>query len=475
MLLQDLEISPEFVAWLLIVVSLITILGVVVFYIFSGDRIQLVAKKRKRAIILFSILPGSILYILTSVFVLWVDSISSVAGIPIDIVNFTLGADNQGGTWLNFMFSALLLSILTAMILKQLSYQSIDLNYFRQQDHSTEEKSEILRTEKLHVHYPIYGGFLKRVIGYVKAVNGVSFNINRGETLGLVGESGCGKSTIAKAILGLIDKNEGEIQFNGEALTLPLPNHLRQQIQIVFQDPDASLNPRMKIVDIVGEPLRNLMGMTNKDEIRDVVFQLLQKVSLKREHLDRHPHEFSGGQKQRITIARALACNPRLIILDEPTSALDVSVQAGILNLLKDLQQDYGYGFLFITHNLSVVNHIADNVAVMYLGRFVEYGPVDEIFSTPMHPYTQALLSARTEVNYEHTDDRIILQGEVPSPINPPSGCTFHPRCNYKTCSEKCNSIPPKAFKYGDQHIVWCYQLENDCEEVDDDYFILKR
>ena len=214
--------------------------------------------------------------------------------------------------------------------------------------------------------------------------------------------------------------------------------------------------------------------MTNKDEIREKVSALLQKVSLKHEHLQRYPHEFSGGQKQRITIARALACNPRLIILDEPTSALDVSVQAGILNLLKKLQKDFDYGFLFITHNLSVVNHIADNVAVMYLGRFVEYGPVDGIFNQPIHPYTQALLSARTEICIDHEDTRIILQGEVPSPINLPSGCTFHPRCSYKNCSEKCTSIAPKASKYGEQHLVWCYNLDKACEEVEDNYLIVK-
>lgn len=214
----------------------------------------------------------------------------------------------------------------------------------------------------------------------------------------------------------------------------------------------------MKVVDILSEPYRNLMGITDKDILRDKALALLNQVSMKREHLDRFPHEFSGGQKQRIVIARALASNPKLIILDEPTSALDVSVQAQILNLLKDLQSNYGYGYLFITHNLSVVHHIADNIAVMYLGKLVEYGKVDEIFENPKHPYTKALLSARSEIDPEHKIKRIILEGEVPSPINPPRGCPFHPRCSFKDSQlELCENKYPGKIQINEDHSVWCH------------------
>ncbi len=460
-MLLRVDISPNLLASILFIVSLLAILGVVVFIVNWGDRMQLVSPKIIWKISGLSILIGYIFYIIVFIFVMWVDSITVFLGIPIDLENFTF-ADGEGGgsTWSRFLLIALILSIITILVLKRFSYRTIDLHQFQRQNHGIQTESDLLSIKNLKVFYPVYGGLIKHVVAYVKAVNGISFNIKAGETLGLVGESGCGKSTVANAILGLVPINEGKILLDGEILPEKFPNHIRQQIQIVFQDPDASLNPRMKVIDIIAEPLRNLLGITNKDELRERVLQLLEKVSLKREHLDRHPHEFSGGQKQRIIIARALACDPKLIILDEPTSALDVSVQAQILNLLKDLQNEFGYGFLFITHNLSVVHHIADNIAVMYLGKFVEYGTVDEIFKNPLHPYTKALISARSDIDFDHKFERIVLEGEVPSPINPPSGCAFHPRCTFKCEELNCTSVAPKAYKYDDHHTVWCHQFD---------------
>ena len=254
----------------------------------------------------------------------------------------------------------------------------------------TEEEKErevIISAKNLKTYYPIYGGLFKRKIGEVKAVDGVTFNLYKRETLGLVGESGCGKTTIGNTILNLVPATSGELYFNETRMeNKNFTQDLRKKIQMVFQDPDASLNPRWKIVNIIGEPLKILMGMKRRKAIRARVLELLETVSMKPEHLDRYPHEFSGGQKQRIVIARALACNPEVMILDEPTSALDVSVQAQILNLLKDLQQRFDLSFLFITHDLSVVQHIADRIAVMYLGKFVETGTIDEVFYNPTHP-----------------------------------------------------------------------------------------
>jgi len=260
-------------------------------------------------------------------------------------------------------------------------------------------------------------------------------------------------------ILGLVDKNVGMIYFHNKPIPETYTSYLRQKIQIVFQDPDASLNPRMKVVDIIAEPLRNLLGITKKPEIRSHVLKLMEEVSLKREHLDRYPHEFSGGQKQRIIIARALACNPELIILDEPTSALDVSVQAQILNLLKDLQAVYGYGYLFITHNLAVVNHIADRIEVMYLGRIVEEGNTDQIFKNPSHPYTKALLASRSEIDPFNQKISFVIQGEVPSPINPPSGCPFNPRCSSDARTKNCELNVPHKIKIDDDHYIWCSEF----------------
>ena len=351
---------------------------------------------------------------------------------------------------------SLVFSVIFSLIIKSVYLKRIPLGQIRELS-KLEQGKILLEINDLKVYYPLVGGLLKRQFGAVKAVDGVDLVIKTGETLGLVGESGCGKSTLAKAILGLVDIEEGEIEFNEIIISKDeYSKFLRQKIQIVFQDPDASLNPRMKVVDIISEPLKNLLGITKKKELRKHVLRLLEEVSLKKEHLDRYPHEFSGGQKQRIIIARALACNPELIILDEPTSALDVSVQAQILNLLKDLQRTYGYGFLFITHNLSVVNHIADQVAVMYLGRIVELGTKKQIFAKPTHPYTQALLMSRIRVDPDSKDIKFVIDGEVPSPIAPPPGCHFNPRCVSDARTKECEFEAPHQMKIEEGHYIWC-------------------
>jgi len=340
----------------------------------------------------------------------------------------------------------------------------------------------ILSVRNLKTYFPILGGMFKRTIGVVKAVDGVSFDLHKNETIGLVGESGCGKTTIGNTILNLIKPESGEIFFKNQRLIAPrnsLSNlfrkrtsvsdtdlqytkRFRKKIQMVFQDPDSSLNPRWKIVDIIGEPLKILEGVRKKREIRRRVLELLETVSMKAEHLDRYPHEFSGGQKQRIVIARALASNPEIIILDEPTSALDVSVQAQILNLLKDLQKRFGLSYLFITHDLSVVQHIADTVQVMYLGKFVEGGTITEVFYNPTHPYTKALLSARPTFDPGSKRNRVILEGDVPSPVNPPSGCTFHPRCYEKENHEGCDLNLPQRVDLGGQHYMICNPVRDE-------------
>ena len=322
------------------------------------------------------------------------------------------------------------------------------------------DKNALLSLDNVSISYPVFGGIFQRQVGEVKAVQHVSLNIYPGQTLGLVGESGCGKTTIGKGVLGLVPIKSGQIFFRDGRIDQGLTQKDRQKIQMVFQDPDASLNPRMKIVDIIGEPLRNLMGMTKKLEMRREVLNLLEQVSLKREHLDRFPHEFSGGQKQRIVIARALACNPDVIVLDEPTSALDVSVQSQILNLLEDLQKEFDLAYLFITHDLSVIHHVGANVAVMYLGHIVEKGNIADIFYDPKHPYTQALLSARPAVNEEEKQQQIILKGEVPSPVNPPSGCAFNPRCFSKTDDMPCTIDSPELMDLSDTHSVACHLFD---------------
>ncbi len=359
------------------------------------------------------------------------------------------------------MIVAIIVSIAVSLVLKIIYLKRIPMGELRELT-KLEHGKTLLQVNDLKVHYPLIGGVLKRQIGAVKAVDGVNLTVNTGETLGLVGESGCGKSTLAKAILGLVEIEEGNIKFRDINIDEKYSSYLRQKIQIVFQDPDASLNPRLKVVDIISEPLINILGITKKSELRKHVLKLLEEVSLKREHLDRYPHEFSGGQKQRIVIARALACNPELIILDEPTSALDVSVQAQILNLLKNLQKTYGYGFLFITHNLSVVNHIADQVAVMYLGRIVEIGSRKQIFARPTHPYTQALLYSRIKVDPDSQDIKYVIEGEVPSPINPPSGCHFNPRCVSDARTKECEFDTPHRMEVGENHYIWCINPPKD-------------
>jgi len=472
------------------------------------------------------------------------------------------------------------------------------------------KKYIILSAKNLKTYYPVFGGILKRTIGYVKAVDGVTFNLYKRETLGLVGESGCGKTTIGNTILNLVPATSGEIIFKDRSIVIgisqkktiykemrknkpirdysivpfiqialflfesffsrakshvkniyrkikntmnpktqktisrvtipflsllslslslffslfslislslsllsfsslsilfslssfslslsllsllypslsslslslplsffkrnyinamkvfnPYDKEIRKKIQIVFQDPDSSLNPRWKVVNIIGEPLRILLGMKKRRDIRRRVLELLETVSMKREHLDRYPHEFSGGQKQRIVIARALACNPEIIILDEPTSALDVSVQAQILNLLKDLQLKFNLSYMFITHDLSVIQHIGDRIVVMYLGKFVETGTVEEVFFNPQHPYTKALLSARPTFDPSSKQKRIILEGDVPSPINPPAGCPFHPRCREKGKHIRCGIEEPRKIYLGGDHYIYCLPFKDE-------------
>ncbi|MBL0385270.1 dipeptide ABC transporter ATP-binding protein [Tumebacillus sp. ITR2] len=299
-----------------------------------------------------------------------------------------------------------------------------------------------------------YYGTRKEV---VKAVDDVSFAVQEGETLGIVGESGCGKSTTGRAILRLIEPTEGEVFFQGQLLTSLKGDALRKarrDLQIVFQDPYASLNPRMTIGSILEEPLK-VHGIGNASERKAKVNKLLQTVGLTEAHFDRYPHEFSGGQRQRIGIARALITQPKLIIADEPVSALDVSIQSQILNLMKDLQEEFQLTYLFISHDLSVVRHISDRVGVMYLGRLVELAPKKGMYETPLHPYTQALLSAVPHPNPSEKRERIVLTGDVPSPANPPSGCAFHTRC--QACMDVCKTERPALKETADGHFVACH------------------
>ena len=318
----------------------------------------------------------------------------------------------------------------------------------------THAAQPLLQVVGLKVHFPIRRGFIQRTVGQVRAVDGVSLSIQAGRTLALVGESGCGKTTVGKALLQLIEPTAGSIVLGGERITAKNAATLRRQAQMVFQDPFSSLNPRMRVADILLEGM-DALGVGEARQRRDAVSRLLNQVGLPDDAGGRYPHAFSGGQRQRIAIARALAVSPRLVICDEPTSALDVSVQAQILNLLKDLQQDLGLAYLFITHNLAVVDYLAHAVAVMYLGRIVEYGAAGDIMRAPRHPYTRALVSAVPRIELQAGKDIIHLAGDQPSPLNPPEGCHFHPRCPH--ASEVCRQSYPEQTELGGGRWVRCH------------------
>ncbi|MCY0878654.1 MAG: dipeptide ABC transporter ATP-binding protein [Firmicutes bacterium] len=315
----------------------------------------------------------------------------------------------------------------------------------------------LLSVRNLTKYFPITGGLFSRTVGHVKAVDGVSFDIRRGETLGLVGESGCGKTTTGRAVLRLVEPTSGQVFFEGRDI-VPLPKRemraLRREMQIVFQDPFGSLNPRMSVGEILEEPLI-IHRVGNRQERQQRVRELLDVVGLASYHIRRYPHEFSGGQRQRIGIARALALNPKLVVADEPVSALDVSIQSQILNLMEDLQREFGLTYLFIAHGLNVIRHISDRVGVMYLGAMVEIADADEIYRQPLHPYTEALFSAIPIPNPTVKRERIILQGDVPSPVNPPSGCRFHTRC--PIAQEQCRVERPALKESRPGHWVACH------------------
>jgi oligopeptide/dipeptide ABC transporter ATP-binding protein len=324
----------------------------------------------------------------------------------------------------------------------------------------SESTPPLLQVTGLKKYFPVRSGIFSRVSAWVKAVDDVSFHLRQGETLGLVGESGCGKTTVGRSILRLMEPTAGTIIFEGGDLLSLSPKELRQtrrRMQIIFQDPYSSLNPRMTIGAIVAEPLK-IHQIAKGKALQEQVDQLFTRVGLRPEHQSRYPHEFSGGQRQRVGIARALALNPKFIVCDEAVSALDVSIQAQILNLLRDLQKEFHLSYLFITHDLNVVQYLADRIAVMYVGKLAEVAPAEDLFATPKHPYTQALLSANPVPDPTAPPKRILLPGDVPSPLNPPSGCRFHPRC--PEVMDVCKTVEPQLIHIGPPergHQVWCH------------------
>ncbi len=323
------------------------------------------------------------------------------------------------------------------------------------------EKDNILEVSHLKKYFPVKGGMFGGVTGNVKAVDDVSFTIKRGTTMGLVGESGCGKSTTGRTILRLIEKTDGTVLFNGEDINNASRKRLRElrtKMQIIFQDPYSSLSPRLPIGEIIGEAVRE-HNLIPKEQYNDYITQVMLNCGLQEYHKDRYPHEFSGGQRQRICIARALALKPEFIVCDEPVSALDVSIQAQIINLLKDLQEKMNLTYLFISHDLSVVEHVSDTIGVMYLGGLVETGNTADIFKEPLHPYTKALFSAIPMPDPDVKINRIILEGDIPSPANPPSGCKFHTRC--KECMGICKEQEPVAKDMGNGHMVKCHLYDD--------------
>ena len=324
------------------------------------------------------------------------------------------------------------------------------------------DKDALLEVRNLSKRFPIKKSITGKVLQELVAVDNVSFKLMPGETIGIVGESGCGKTTLGRTILKLHQPSGGEIIFNGENITdynNSQMRHLRTDMQIIFQDPYSSLPPRSTVGGILSEPV-TVHNIVPKNEVKDYVLNLMEKCGLRDYYYERYPHEFSGGQRQRICIARALSVNPKLVVCDEPVSALDVSIQAQIINLLKDLQKSMNLTYLFISHDLSVVKFISDKIGVMYLGSMVEFGAKDDIFENPLHPYTKALFSAIPNPNPDVKMNRIVLKGDIPSPANPPSGCRFHTRCPYAT--EKCSKVVPEYREYGNGHFAACHLCEEE-------------